>query len=160
MKLVSRAKLPEEQYDKMIVNHWKVLDKYLKKVSATVDGFNRERYRIDSAPSFMIKWHGNIVQVQFRLNEEGSYVDLLDVTRSGSYIHVARVSLDEFIKIGNGQDTKDEGASDTTPSTKKGTDTGKDTSDEAKAAEKKPVTRRRRRTTSSSTESKTKSKTK
>ena len=24
MKLVSRAKLPEEEYDKMIVKHWKV----------------------------------------------------------------------------------------------------------------------------------------
>lgn len=160
MKLVSRAKLPEEEYDKMIVNHWKVLKEYLDKVSNIVDGYNRERYRVDSAPSFMIKWHSNLVQVQFRLNEKGDNVDLLDVTRSGSFIQVARVTLDEFVMIGNGQDTKNEGAADMTPSTKEDSDKGTNTATEVKESEKKSVTRRRRRTTSSSTKSKAKTKTK
>lgn len=160
MKLVSRAKLPEEEYDKMIVKHWKVLKEYFDKVSTIVDGYNREHYRVESAPSFMIKWHNNLVQVQFRLNEKGDYVDLLDVTRSGSFIQVARVTIDEIIKIGNGQDTKNEGAADTTPSTKESSDKGTDTDAEVKEPEKKPVTRRRRRTTSSSTKSKSKTETK
>ena len=154
MKLVSRAKLPEEQYDKMIVSHWNTINGYITKVSTIIDGFNRERYRVNSAPSFMIKWHSNIVKVQFRLNETGDQVDLLDITSSGSFIHVARVPLEEFIKIGNGQDTKDGGVADNTPSKKKSTDTATDTKDEAKKPEKKTVTRRRRKTTSSSTKSK------
>lgn len=160
MKLVSRAKLPEEEYDKMIVNHWKVLKEYIDKVSTIVDGYNRELYRVKHAPSFMMKWHNNLVQVQFRLNEKGDYVDLLDVTRTGSFIQVARVTIDEFVMIGNGQDTKNEGAADTTPSTKKDSDKDTNTAAKAKEPEKKPATRRRRRTASSSTKSKAKTKTK
>lgn len=160
MKLVSRAKLPEEEYDKMIVSHWKVLQEYIDRVSTIIDGYNREQYRVESAPSFMMKWHNNLVQVQFRLNEKGDHVDLLDVTQSGSFIQVARVTIDEFVMIGNGQSTKNEGAADTTPSIKKDSDKGTNNAAKAKEPEKKPVTRRRRRTASSSTKSKAKNETK